>query len=226
MSVHNPYDDADLQADVAAVQVDVAGLDGEAMRGTDNAALAAVATEARLAELDAANIPTDLATIEQEVFEIDGHIHNRERWCGISADQSGNDWCLPDSLNPFVVASGNGDFGTAIKVIGTDNTPLITGDTKFDPHMILITDLENATPWIVRVIYGTGTSGDAVTAGQYTEFMLAAANAGPPVRPGGVARGILMPRLDAGTDKVWVSVKNATNLDEMEFFVGTHGYVR
>ena len=30
-----------------------------AMRGTDNAALASVATEARLAELDAANIPTD-----------------------------------------------------------------------------------------------------------------------------------------------------------------------
>jgi len=33
------------------------------MRGTDNAALASVATEARLAELDAANIPTDLANI-------------------------------------------------------------------------------------------------------------------------------------------------------------------
>ena len=34
-----------------------------AMRGTDNAALASVATEVRLAELDAANLPTDVAAI-------------------------------------------------------------------------------------------------------------------------------------------------------------------
>ncbi len=34
-----------------------------AMRGTDSAALASVATEARLAELDAANLPTDIAAI-------------------------------------------------------------------------------------------------------------------------------------------------------------------
>jgi hypothetical protein len=33
------------------------------MRGTDSAALASVATEARLAELDAANLPTDIAAI-------------------------------------------------------------------------------------------------------------------------------------------------------------------
>jgi len=36
---------------------------GTAMRGTDSAALATVATEARLAELDAANIPADVDTL-------------------------------------------------------------------------------------------------------------------------------------------------------------------
>jgi len=36
---------------------------GTAMRGTDNAALASVCTETRLAELDAANLPTDVAAI-------------------------------------------------------------------------------------------------------------------------------------------------------------------
>lgn len=34
-----------------------------AMRGTDNAALASVCTEARLSELDAANLPTDIAAV-------------------------------------------------------------------------------------------------------------------------------------------------------------------
>jgi hypothetical protein len=41
----------------------VAAIPTTAMRGTDNAALASVATEARLAELDAANLPTDVAAI-------------------------------------------------------------------------------------------------------------------------------------------------------------------
>lgn len=45
------------------VLADVTGIGGAAMRGTDNAALASVCTEARLAELDAANLPTDIANL-------------------------------------------------------------------------------------------------------------------------------------------------------------------
>jgi hypothetical protein len=51
----------DLILDIIAV--DVAGLDGAAMRGTDSAALASVCTEARLAELAAANLPADVDTL-------------------------------------------------------------------------------------------------------------------------------------------------------------------
>ncbi len=40
---------------------------GTAMRGTDNAALASVCTEARLAELDAANLPTDVAAVQSDL---------------------------------------------------------------------------------------------------------------------------------------------------------------
>ena len=43
-----------------SILADVTGLNGDAMRGTDSAALASVCTETRLAELDAANMPTDL----------------------------------------------------------------------------------------------------------------------------------------------------------------------
>ena len=39
---------------------------GTAMRGTDSAALASVCTEARLAELDAANVPTDIANVKTD----------------------------------------------------------------------------------------------------------------------------------------------------------------
>ena len=45
-----------------------------AMRGTDSAALASVCTEARLAELAAENIPTDLSTITAYVDELESRL--------------------------------------------------------------------------------------------------------------------------------------------------------
>src|SRR3972149_322220 len=43
---------------------------GTAMRGTDSAALASVCTEARLAELDGANLPTDVAAVKTDTAAI------------------------------------------------------------------------------------------------------------------------------------------------------------
>jgi hypothetical protein len=48
---------------LTAIKAEVEGLGGAAMRGTDNAALASVCTEARLAELGATNIPADIDAI-------------------------------------------------------------------------------------------------------------------------------------------------------------------
>ena len=63
---------AQLWTDIDAIAVDVAGLDGAAMRGTDSAALASVCTEGRLSELDAANIPANIDTIAVDVAGLDG----------------------------------------------------------------------------------------------------------------------------------------------------------
>lgn len=63
-------DDVKFQgADIAAILADVTGIAGAAIRGTDNAALASVATEARLAELDTANLPADVDTIKAAATE-------------------------------------------------------------------------------------------------------------------------------------------------------------
>lgn len=64
-----------LWTDIDAIVVDVAGLDGAAMRGTDSAALANVCTETRLAELDAANLPTTTDNILTDTgTTLDGRI--------------------------------------------------------------------------------------------------------------------------------------------------------
>jgi len=62
--------DAQVKTAIDVIAVDVAGLDGAAMRGTDSAALASVATELRLAELDAGNLPTDVANVKVDTAAI------------------------------------------------------------------------------------------------------------------------------------------------------------
>ena len=57
---------ATIIAQLRAILADTTGLAGAAMRGTDNAALASVATETRLAELDAAGLPTDVAAVKAD----------------------------------------------------------------------------------------------------------------------------------------------------------------
>ena len=51
---------ADVAADIIALKAVADAIPTTAMRGTDSAALASVCTEARLAELDAANLPADV----------------------------------------------------------------------------------------------------------------------------------------------------------------------
>lgn len=63
--------DADNTTDSTEAIRDTAPL-GTAMRGTDSAALASVCTETRLAELDAANLPTVLDTVALDVAGLDG----------------------------------------------------------------------------------------------------------------------------------------------------------
>ena len=54
---------------IDTILADVTGINGAAMRGTDSAALASVCTEARLAELAAANIPADIDAIYTIISE-------------------------------------------------------------------------------------------------------------------------------------------------------------
>jgi hypothetical protein len=63
---------ADVHSDLSAILADVTGIAGAAMRGTNSAALASVCTEARLAELAAANLPADVDAIKTETDKLPG----------------------------------------------------------------------------------------------------------------------------------------------------------
>lgn len=69
-----PANNVSLSEVLRAIHADVTGLNGDVMRGTDSAALATVCTEARLAELDAANLPATTDNIETDTQDIQGRI--------------------------------------------------------------------------------------------------------------------------------------------------------
>lgn len=169
-------------------------------------------------------IIASLAAIEDEVEEIDQHSHNVERWWGALAGPTETNAIESNVTRPFAATSGNDDWGAAIPIIGTADNPGVSGlSTEFDVHELLVTDLDDdTTPWKIRLIYGTGTSADAITAGQCTERMVQT-NAVPGNRAGGTPFPFRMIPLDVGT-KVWAQSWNQTNGEIASFFIGVHGY--
>uniref|UniRef100_A0A6M3LL40 Uncharacterized protein n=1 Tax=viral metagenome TaxID=1070528 RepID=A0A6M3LL40_9ZZZZ len=165
-------------------------------------------------------------SLAYKVHEIEKHFHNKERWFGASADQSGADWALEDSLTTFQAISGDGVYGADANdealVWGTgDGTP-VTGDTKFDLHRILFVTLSVDTPYIIRFVWGTGTMAAAITANQYSTIIVQNIVTGS--KENGAPVDVMMPRLTYGTDKVWAQAKCATDDATADFLVGIHGY--
>ena len=164
---------------------------------------------------------SDIEAALEQIDIIEEHIHNRERWFGKSSDQSGDNWALEAGLTPYQAISGNGAFGSdtndEAKVIGTDDTPTISGKLTFDFHRIMVESSSKATSWVLRIIYGLETMAAAEQAGQYTDVMVTEARKGSPIE-------VIMPRTTCDFCKVWVRAKNASDNATIEFFVGIHEY--
>ena len=155
-----------------------------------------------------------------EVVEIEHHIHNTEHWFGIAAGPTGTNWGEELSLTPYRAITAAGDFGSDADdealVLGADDTPIFARMVKFDLHRIMISAASNATPFVLRIVYGTGTMGAAEAAHQYTEVMITEARKGAPIE-------MIQQRVSVGC-QVWIRAKNATNNATIDFFIGLHEY--
>lgn len=159
-------------------------------------------------------------SLSYRVEEVERHLHNRGRFWGSNGAADETNAIAATVSVPFVAVSGNDTWGTAIPICGTSDNPVGAADTKFDAHLILVTDTDHATPYRIRLIYGSGTSGDAITAGQWSEAMFITST-GP--FSSGVPLSLIMHRVDVGW-KLWAQVWNATNGSNVDFFWGAHGY--
>ncbi len=167
--------------------------------------------------------PADQSLLTDQMEEHDEHFHNREYWFGKSADQSGNNWGTRASLTPYQAISGDGDFGgdanDEAKCIGSADTPVRAGSTKFDFRRIQVVAVSSTTVYLLRIIHGTGTMAEAEAAGQYTEC--AFFRQSPPTR--GDPADLVQEKIPVG-HKIWVRAKNATDNATIDFLAGLHEY--
>ena len=159
-------------------------------------------------------------SLAYRVHEIERHFHVRERWWGALGAPDETNAIEANVDTPFVAVSGNDTWGVAIPICGSSDNPVISTDTRFDAHLVLVTDTDHNTPYRLRFIYGTSDSATAIAAGQYSEVMFI--TAGGPFSSG-VPADIRMPRVAVGS-KLWCQVWNATNGSNVDFFWGAHGY--
>lgn len=166
-----------------------------------------------------------LEFIGQEVFEIDKHFHNVERWCGQVGGWNGtatDDSADPTSLTPFQIDAGNDDFGSGLIIMGTEDSPIQSGMTKWDPHRIEVHGTERNVAHRLRVSWGAVDHATAVAAGDYTDvdFMAVAGQTAL------IPIDVRTPRLDTGVmlfAAIWALGANTGTFD---FTIGIHEYAR
>ena len=209
------------QASIDAIDTDVTAIMAVTDELPDAGALTSISDETDKIDGAAVDGLAGVAnSLAYKVQEIEKHFHNRGRFWGATGAPDETNAIAATVTVPFVAVSGANTWGTAIPILGTADNPALATDAKFDAHLILVTDTDHATPYRLRIIYGTGTSADAITAGQWTEKMFITAT-GP--FSSGVPVSVIMPRVDVGS-KLWVQVWNNTNGSNVDFFWGAHGY--
>lgn len=187
--------------------------------------LASVETDVAAIKAVTDNLPDSgaLTHLTEEVEEICQHFHNIERWWGAVAAPDETNAIEANVNRPFQATSGANTWGAAIPICGTADNPVLTGQVEFDAHRLLIVDIDSETDeWRLRIIWGDGTSADAITAGQWSEIPIIA-NAIPGNRAGGVPMPIRMLPVAIGT-KLWAQSWNDTLNEILQFTWGAHGY--
>jgi hypothetical protein len=162
-------------------------------------------------------------SLAYRVHEIERHLHSWERWFGLSGAPSGETHRaqrVGTTSTAFQIDAGNNTWGSWLQVLGSSDTPAVTGQAKFDLHRIAVTAIERANA-IHFVQLAFGTSGAvALAATTYTELVFE-----PTVVQGRVAPiDIITRRQDAGTKawaRCWVVGQNTGTVD---FFIGLHEY--
>jgi len=109
-----------------------------------------------------------------EIIEVEKHFHNREKWFGLATAASGELHSadrMDGVILPFRLTAGASDFGSWVQVLGSTDTPVSSGMTRFDGHRVMIVTTDSTAPFIIQIMLGETVNFAAkLVAEEFTEF--------------------------------------------------------
>jgi len=161
-------------------------------------------------------------SLAYRIAEVERHLHSYERWFETAAVASGETHVadrIGDGNGAFVLDADNDDWGTWVQVLGSNDTPAVAGNVKYDLHRIEVSAAERNEVYFVQIALGD-SAGAALGTEDYIEVVFKPSSnqidSGPVV--------VQARRKDVGT-KAWVRCKcPGQNTATMNLFVGLHEY--
>lgn len=164
-----------------------------------------------------------IESVYQEIEKIEHHFHNYRTILGKAAVPDGEIHVadhMGDNNGSFQIDAGNNTWGAWVLIVGSGDTPLRPGSTKYDFYNIFYTAAERTATYYIQI--GFGESGAAaLAAGTYTDELFQPQSVQG--KPG--TQLIYSPRINVGT-KVWVRCFcPGQNTATIDFMIGLHCYL-
>lgn len=166
----------------------------------------------------------EIEEILDEVIEIEKHLHNFEKWFGLASSPNGEIHRadrIAGGINPFQLIAGNNTFGNWVQILGSEDTPVRTGKTKFDFHRLLVTSTNSTNTFVLQIVEGESSEiADKLITENFNEIAYISATNN---NDSGIS-DIIDLRFDSGS-KVWMRCccigANGVNIN---FYIGIHEY--
>lgn len=155
--------------------------------------------------------------------EIETHLHSYERWYELTSGAITDAHCAErighaSGVGPFRIDAGNSSWGSWVQLLGTSDTPAVSGADYYDFHRIEVTASESNNPYFIQFAFGSSGAG-AIVDNTYTSVVYKPQTA--------VSDAPIMIQTDRhaiGT-RAWARcmVRN-TNTATLDFYFGIHEY--
>ncbi len=148
-------------------------------------------------------------TLSAILAHLDQHDHGRHWLMSKKALQTGSSKADSLALSFYdfdLTADADSTFGTPVQLLGSSDTPVVSGFTLFDVHEVVITAVNSDTLYKLRLAWGA-SSEIGVAANDYTDLWIW----GDTTNPQSVSNSgleVQIPSLAAGT-LLWASIANA-----------------
>jgi hypothetical protein len=163
-------------------------------------------------------------SLAYRIAEIERHLHSYERWLGLAASPSAETH-RADQISgvaipaPFVIDAGNNAWGLWVQVLGSADTPVISGSAYYDFHRLAIVNIERSFHYFVQVALGASAAA-ALSSGDFSDLVYEAPSAAT-----GEAPILVQTRRKAAATKAWIRcICPGQDTATMSFFIGLHEY--